>query len=141
MLDALTRRKEPAVGMNGAHIALTVTDLDRSATWYADLFGGQEVFRGTDDVGEVVIYAIADTLLLGLRRHETTTADDRFSYARCGLDHFGMHVTDRDDLEKWRSKLEERGIEHSGIIESPVGVHLNFKDPDGIALEVFVPAS
>ncbi|MGH8894205.1 MAG: VOC family protein [Actinomycetes bacterium] len=122
--------------MNGAHVALSVTDLHRSSTWYQDLFGGQEVFRGNDGVSDVAIYAIADTILLGLRQHGSTTSTDRFSHERCGLDHFGMHVTDKSDLEKWQSKLEERGVEHSGIVESPFGHHLNFKDPDGIALEL-----
>lgn len=127
------------MGMTGVHVTLSVTDLDRSASWYQDLFGGQEVFRGHDGVSDVALYAVADTLLLALRRHESTTAADRFSADRCGLDHFGVHVTDRDDLEKWRAKLEERAIEHSGIVESPFGHHLSFKDPDGIALEVFCP--
>jgi catechol-2,3-dioxygenase len=132
---------DKAVGMNGAHVALSVTDLDRSTGWYEDLFGGQEVFRGNDGVSDVAIYAIADTLMLGLRQHPATTSDDRFKHDRCGLDHFGMHLTDRGDLEKWQSKLDERGIEHSGIVETPFGHHLNFKDPDGIALELMAPAS
>jgi glyoxylase I family protein len=46
-----------------------------------------------------------------------------------------------DELDKWHYKLTEMGIEHSEIVESPYGHHLNFKDPDGIALELFVPAS
>jgi glyoxylase I family protein len=128
------------MGMQGTHIALTVSDLDRSATWYQDLFGGQEVFRGNDGVSDVAIYAIADNVLLGLRRHAGTETGDRFSHERCGLDHFAFHVADRADLEKWQAKFEEKNIEHSGLVESPFGVHLNFKDPDGIALELFVPA-
>jgi catechol-2,3-dioxygenase len=128
------------MGLGGAHVALSVTDLDRSAQWYQDLFGGEEVFRGNDGVSDVAIYALAETMLLGLRQHQGTDASDRFSHERCGMDHFGMHVTDRSDLDKWQGKLDERSIEHSGVVESPFGHHLNFKDPDGIALELFLPA-
>ena len=128
------------MAIQGTHIALTVSDLDRSASWYNDLFGGQEMFRGNDGVSDVAIYAIPDNLLLGLRSHEGTASGDRFSHERCGLDHFAMHVADRTDLEKWQGKLDEKHIDHSGIVESAFGHHLNFKDPDGIALELFVPA-
>ena len=128
------------MGIQGTHVALTVSDLDRSATWYQDLFGGQDVFRGNDGISDVAIYAISDTVLVGLRRHEGTHTGDRFSHERCGLDHFALHVADRTDLEKWQAKFEEKNIEHSDIVESAFGHHLNFKDPDGIALELFVPA-
>jgi glyoxylase I family protein len=128
------------MGLQGTHITLTVSDLDRSATWYQELFGGQELFRGNDGVSDIVLYAIPDNLLLALRRHAGTQPGDRFSHERCGLDHFAMHVTDRTDLEKWQAKFEEKNVDHSGIVESSYGHHISFKDPDGIALEVFAPA-
>ncbi len=34
--------------------------------------------------------------------------------------------------------LDEKGVDSSGIVESPFGLHLHVKDPDGIALEFFV---
>jgi glyoxylase I family protein len=127
------------MGLQGTHVTLTVSDLDRSAGWYHDLFEGQEMFRGNDGISDVVIYAIPDNFLLGLRRHEGMQPGDRFSYERCGLDHLGMHVADRPELEKWRAKLDEKNVDHSGIVESAYGHHLSFKDPDGIALELFAP--
>jgi glyoxylase I family protein len=129
------------MGINGAHVALSVTDLERSIAWYQDLFGGQELFRGNDGISELAVYAVPDNLLLAMRQHPATTPGDSFRYERCGLDHFGLHVADTGDLDKWRAKLDEQGIQHSGVVESPFGHHLNFKDPDGIALELFVPAA
>jgi glyoxylase I family protein len=129
------------VGVQAVHITLTVSDLSVSGPWDEKLVGAQKVFQGTDEVSDVEIYMVPDDLLLGLREHKGTAAGDRFSYQRCGLDHFGMHLSHTDELDKWHYKLTEMGIEHSEIVESPYGHHLNFKDPDGIALELFVPAS
>jgi glyoxylase I family protein len=128
------------MGIQGTHITLTVSDLDRSASWYQDLFGGQELYRGNDGISDLAVYALSDNLLVGLRRHEGMQPGDRFSHERCGLDHFALHVDDRSELEKWQAKFDEKNIDHSGIVESPFGQHLSFKDPDGIALELFVPA-
>ena len=52
----------------------------------------------------------------------------------------GVHVESRDELEKWVAHLDENGVESSGIVESPFGLHLHVKDPDQIAIEFFVAA-
>jgi glyoxylase I family protein len=126
-------------GFNGAHLTLTVTDLSVSAAWYRELFGGQPLFEGNDGVSEVTILALPENLLLGLRQHVGTTSDDHFAHDRVGLDHAGFHVEGRDELQDWQRRLDDKGVAHSGIQESPFGDHLNFKDPDGIALEFFAP--
>lgn len=126
------------MAFNGTHIGLTVSDLSVSGPWYQRLFDGQQLFAGNDGVSDIELYLVPDNVLLGLRQHASTAADDRFAYDRVGLDHFGLHLNDRAELEKWAAKLDEMGIETSGVIESAYGVHVNFKDPDGIALELFV---
>ena len=42
-------------------------------------------------------------------------------------------------LDEWLALIVDRGIENSGLEESPFGTHLSFRDPDGIALEFFLP--
>ena len=126
------------MAFNGTHISLSVSDLSVSGPWYQKLFEGQQLFAGNDDVSDVELYLVPDNVLLGLRKHDSTAGGDRFAYDRVGLDHLGLHLDDRAELEKWESKLNELGIESSGIVESAYGSHLNFKDPDGIALEFFV---
>ena len=126
-------------GFNGAHVALTVTDLTASAAWYKELFDGQPVFEGNDGVSDVTILALPENLLLGLRQHVGTTSGDHFVHDRVGLDHAAFHVDGRNALEDWQNRLDDTGATNSGIQESPFGYHLNFKDPDGIALEFFAP--
>jgi len=128
-------------GLNGVHVALTVADLSASGPWYRELFGGQPVFEGNDGISDVLILALPENLLLGLRQHSGTTPEDRFAYDRVGLDHVGFHVDGQKELEEWQRRLDDKGIAHSGIVQGPFGHHLNFKDPDGIALEFMAPAA
>lgn len=61
-------------------------------------------------------------------------------FSRVGLDHMGVHVESREELEKWVAHLDENGVERSEIVESPFGLHLHVKDPDQISIEFFVAA-
>jgi glyoxylase I family protein len=122
------------------HIALTVTDVERSTDFYTRLFDADVLFSGEDAAGWVTICA-SPALMFGLRHHESTGQADRFDPARVGLDHFAFNVPDRQQLEAWLTRLNEQGIPHSGIVEDQLGLHLNVKDPDNIALEFFCPAT
>ena len=37
--------------------------------------------------------------MIGLRKWEQTASDDSFVFSRVGLDHVGVHVESRDELE------------------------------------------
>jgi glyoxylase I family protein len=124
---------------NGVHVALTVSDLSVSAPWYRGVFGGEVLFEGNDGVSDVTILSLPRNMMLGLRQHSATSSGDQFAYERVGLDHAGFHVSSPEDLDGWQKRLEDQGVDHSGVKESPFGHHLNFKDPDGIALELFAP--
>jgi glyoxylase I family protein len=118
------------------HIALTVTDGRRSADFYNRLFDTQTVLTTEDEFGPFMISA-SPSIMFGFRTHATTGGADRFDAARVGLDHFGFHVADPEQLEAWRARLDEQGVPNSGIVEDAYGLHLNFRDPDDIALEFF----
>lgn len=121
------------------HVALTVTDLDRSAAWYERLTGVTPVLD--EDAGGFYhkVYPLADGMLLGLHAHPGTDAGGRFSAQRPGLDHVAFACASRDELARWQDRLDELGIEHGGIVDAPYGSGLSFKDPDGTALEFFAP--
>jgi catechol-2,3-dioxygenase len=121
------------------HIALTVRDLSVSVPWYQGLFDAEPVLdEDTDPDFHHTVFLLGNTLI-GLHQHETPAPDERFSEYRVGLDHVAFGCADRDELEKWVTKLDELGIDHGGIKDRPYGSGLSFRDPDGIALELFAP--
>jgi glyoxylase I family protein len=128
----------PAI--SGAHhVAFTVTDLERSATWYGELFGMEPLLGGDgDDVSYVVLAHPPSGWLVGLRRYHDRPHDG-FDEFRTGLDHLAFTVSSRDELEAWVPELERRGVEFSPIAETPIGTVIVLRDPDGIQLELWLP--
>lgn len=120
------------------HVALSVTDIARSGPWYVELFGFQKVAEFADPPLE--IYLTPDGQALDLRQDPDVVLEP-FSQTRVGLDHLAFVCLDRAEFDAWQARLEELGIESSGAQESPFGLHLNFRDPDGIPLEFYLPAS
>ncbi|MBT2544937.1 VOC family protein [Streptomyces sp. ISL-44] len=122
------------------HLTLTVSDVKRSAEFYNQLMDTQTVLDVEDEVGPFMAIA-CPAFVIGFRNHAATNDADVFDPARVGLDHYAFHVADRDALEAWESRLDGQDIAHSGIVEDPSGLHLNFRDPDNIALEFYRPAT
>ena len=127
----------PGIG----HVAVTVSDLDRSREWYRRLFGSDPVLD--EDAGTFyhVVFALDGGALFGLHTHPTPNDQPSFSEYRSGLDHVAFAVPSRSDLETWEGRLNELGISHGGIVDAPYGSGLSFRDPDNIALELFAPPS
>jgi glyoxylase I family protein len=127
-----------------AHIRLTVTDIARSRAFYDDIFGWPVAAELPPDADAAtreklsflyggVIYRLGDASL-GLR----PVANDRFDEDRVGLDHLSFAVASRDDLDAAADLLDERGVKHSGVKEGSTAYMLQFRDPDNIALELFL---
>lgn len=120
------------------HIAVTVSDLEVSAKFYERVLGmppassldGVELNRR--------LFALPGGTNLGLTQH-SRPAVGSFTAFEPGLDHIGFTVASVGGLQDWASHLTSLGIEHSYLIQAPYGTALSFKDPDGIALEFFVP--
>ena len=122
------------------HLAVTVTDLDRSIRWYTALFAADPVLDEDVAAGNFhhTVYALGGGQLFGLHTHPTTEAE-RFDEHRVGLDHVAFTCADRAELEAWAVRLEALGVDHAGIVDAHYGSGLSFRDPDGIALELFAP--
>ena len=124
----------------GHHIALTVTDADRSAEWYSGLLGMSVLAAGDDETVKVrVLVDAASGWLLGLRQYHGREGDG-FDEFRTGLDHFAFGVENRAALEEWERELSARGIEYTPIAETSIGSVIVFRDPDNIQLEFWLPA-
>ncbi|MCU1452996.1 MAG: glyoxalase [Acidimicrobiales bacterium] len=120
------------------HVALTVSDLERSRAWYGGLFGSDPVLDEDAGAFHHVVWLIGGTLL-GIHEHPGLESSEPFSELRPGLDHVAFGCASRSDLEDWEARLGELGVTTSGIVDAPYGSGLSFRDPDNIALEFFAP--
>jgi glyoxylase I family protein len=124
----------------GHHIALTVTDADRSAEWYSGLLRMSVVADGNDETVKVRVLADPRSgWMLGLRQYHGGEGDG-FDEFRTGLDHFAFGVENRAALEEWEHELSARGIAYTPIAETSIGSVIVFRDPDNIQLEFWLPA-
>ena len=122
------------------HVALTVCDLSVSVPWYESLFEAKPVLdEDTDPDMHHTVFLVGGGTLIGLHQHGTAAPAGNFSEFRVGLDHVSFGVADRVELEKWAARLDEMGIDRGRIKDAPYGSGLSFRDPDGIALELFAP--
>jgi len=128
------------------HVALTVTDLEGSRTWYRRLLGTDPVID--EDVAgrpghhkgfHHTVFVLPGGFILALHAHPGSDHADRFDELRPGLDHIAFSCADRGDLERLRGRLDELGIQHGGIAGDHLGHALSFRDPDNIALEFWAP--
>lgn len=114
------------------HASLSVTDLDRSERFYTDLLG---LFRLADFGTARILLHRPTSFLLALVHHDIGHGN-RFTELHTGLDHLGFAVSSREELVEWEHHLEAVGVEYTPIRDMEFGAHLNFRDPDHIALEL-----
>lgn len=118
-----------------SHLDFSVSDVDRSAEWYVDVFGLRQLARQELEHRTMVVLAHPDTrLIIGLNQHDIAPVD-AFDERNFGLDHIGFAVAEREDLDEWEQRLSELGVPHSPVEDTPVGAALVFRDPDNIQLE------
>jgi catechol 2,3-dioxygenase-like lactoylglutathione lyase family enzyme len=125
---------------------LVVSNREASVDWYGRVLGF-EVVR--DEVHAGLRFADGDELLytctslfhfraqifLGIAQPAVATRPFRGDQA--GLQHLGLHVDSREDLDAWIVRLAELGVQHSELLEEGPGLLVRFHDPDGIPVEVF----
>lgn len=124
-----------------AHVELSVSDLDASAAWYRALLDAPEVFRAADDQEQIVACALREPvsgMVIAFTQHRRQQGG-AFTPRRVGLDHLSFGVASEADLEAWRLRLDELGIEHSPVRDYGFGLAITCSDPDGIALEFLFP--
>jgi len=114
------------------HVSFSVTDLDRSERFYTDVFDLVRLL----DVGYARIMAHRQTgFMFTIVKHEAAEGGS-FSELNTGLDHIGFTAESRDELVEWEQKLDALGVTYTPIRDMEFSYHLNFRDPDDIALEI-----
>ena len=118
-----------------SHVAFTVTDLDVSVRFYTEVLD----FVMVMDVGYGRICMHPQTgFTIGLLNHPGAPGGG-FTELTTGLDHLGMTASTRTELEAWERRFDEQRVTYTPIRDMEFGYHLNFRDPDNIALELSAP--
>ena len=147
----MSQHPAEAVSPTGLHhVRLTVTDIARSKAFYTTLLGSEPIIDQSAHVDEPgvkesqeqfyggCVFAVGDQIL-GLR--PVAEPGDRFSSTRVGLDHVGIQVESRSDLDKAVERLDADGVQHGEITDIGSMVILSIQDPDDINLELAFPTS
>lgn len=124
------------------HINMSVSDLDRSAQWYQQIFSLTELTRisAEDGAWSKVILRHPGGLLVGLTQHKRNDAEP-FAEWRCGVDHVALVVPDANTLDAWEVRLDETGVNRSAIKTTPLGSLITIRDPDNVQIELYAPNS
>ena len=120
------------------HVAVTVTDLDRSEAWYTKVLGVTPVLDEDTGPFRHIVFAVGDTLF-GLHGFPRLVDYEPFDERRPGLDHIAFGVASRDELVEWVERLDALDIPHGEIVDAGYGSGIAFRDPDNIQLELFAP--
>jgi glyoxylase I family protein len=119
-----------------SHFAITVTDLARSKEWYSRVLGWRSMVDASEEGVDFSVGVLPGGTLIGLRQYANGSGD-AFNPFRTGLDHLAFAVASPAELPEWEQRFADQGVTYSTAQEGPFGWALNFKDPDGVALEVF----
>jgi catechol 2,3-dioxygenase-like lactoylglutathione lyase family enzyme len=114
------------------HVALTVTHLDISQRFYTEVLDFVVVMNivGT---GRICMHPQTGFVLALLTHDDGHGAP--FSELNVGTDHLGFSATSREELQAWEARFKAYEVPHTPIRDELFASHLNFRDPDNIALE------
>ena len=100
------------------HINLTVTDLEQSRRFYADVLGfalEQVPLDYSNSFAAGSYYFVAGNVEIVLVSHASTLSGDRFDETRPGLDHLSFMAPDEAALHALAETLDQAGVTHSGV--------------------------
>lgn len=122
------------------HVVLTVSDIDRSAEFYARVLG---LRRGGDESASWRYLTDGTVHFIVQRAPDAPIPEDRFDENRVGLDHVAFAVPSRTELEATLAVLRAMAIPSAGIEHDPDGDgdYIAFRDPDNIQVEVYIADS
>ena len=120
------------------HLSLTVSDRERSVGWYENVMGFERHSEVTAETFTRTRLRQPESGIVITFTEHVQGAGDRFAETRTGLDHVSLQVPSLEDLQAWKRRFEEHGVDHSEIKEpGPGTAMITFRDPDNIQLELF----
>jgi len=122
------------------HVALNVTDVERSSAFYRRVLGFDVLGEQVD--GEQKFALLGGNGILDLALWEQSA--QTFPTDRAGLHHLSFEVADVAAVQRAEATLKELGAEffYDGIVPHGEGASSGgvfFMDPDGIRLEIYAP--
>lgn len=122
------------------HVAIAVSDLDRSMKWYSSVFGFETKakFDRPDLKVKGAIMALGQYKLELFGPYEPEPMEEyrkrlETSLQVVGAQHFALSV---DDVVQAQKYLRQQGVECQDITEGKTAKYLFCKDLDGILIEV-----
>ncbi len=117
------------------HVKIPVSDIATSRAWYERVLGLETVIEFTEG-STVMGVALADpsgAVQVALRLDPSRAA------ALAGFDPIAFSVPTRDDVERWRRRLDRLEQPHGGVVTGHDGgsVLVGLHDPDGIELRLY----
>ncbi len=113
------------------HIAISVSDVERSVQWYIEVLGLERQHAEVwDDVPVFVGKGATGIAIFPAR----DTADGSMKRARIGLRHFALRA-DRANFLRAQEELKARGIDFE-FEDHEIAHSIYFRDPDGFDLEI-----
>ena len=118
------------------HVVLYVTNLERSANFYRDTLGFNEIIRTKD----IAVFSSGRT------HHELLLIEvgskPRTRKPEPGLYHIGFKIGDLpEDIRKAYHELREKGVTIIGASDHKVTHSIYILDPDGNELELYADVS
>jgi catechol 2,3-dioxygenase-like lactoylglutathione lyase family enzyme len=122
------------------HLALTVTQVRRSADFYSSLLGFQPIM----EYGPRILLFNGSMVLAITPPPDASQSlkDDQFNENRVGLDHLSFGVKSKADLEEAFQILNQHDVPHGEIRDLGGDLRifvLAFRDPDNIQIELTAP--
>ncbi len=122
------------------HVALNVTDIQRSRDFYVRVFGFDVTDEGTDEGREYAFLARGGQLMLTLWQQSGAG----FRKDTAGLHHLSFQVESVEEVRRAEAELIGIAVDfaYEGVVphgEGAASGGVFFHDPDGIRLEIYAP--
>ncbi len=131
----------PARVLGLHHVTLAAAHAGRTVDFYSRVLGLRLVKTTVnfDDPGSYHLYFADESGSPG-------TVITFFEWPRAprghtgigGLHHIGLAVGSGDALRRWKRRLADQGIAVSGTVDHDTRVSIDFRDPDGVMLQISV---